>query len=58
MVSFCQVLEADVERRAVPGHLADLLPLAKMTSQLLDGGDAQWQVSNQSGADAPRKVEV
>ena len=48
-----------MERRAVPGHLVDLLPLAKIISQLLDDeDDASWQISKQSGAGAPRMVVV
>ena len=56
------VLEVDVESGiavpgSVPGHLADLLPPAKMISPLMAGDDA-FQVYKQSGADAPRMVEV
>ena len=56
--SYCQVLDEDVESgRAVPGHLDDLLPYAKMISPLL-AGVAAHQDSKQSGAGAPRMVEV
>ena len=49
-----------MDRRAVPGHLAELLPLAKMFSQLLDDedDDAPLHISKQSGAAAPRMVVV
>ena len=41
----------------MPGHLDELLPYAKMISPLL-AGVAAHQDSKQSGAGAPRMVEV